>query len=312
VIEFLAIAWLLISTLVGAFFFIKYYVQRRESEAGLKDLKIVREIPFEDKPYVVDYLFNSRITPKGMTATFIDLLRRKHFSMEEIPNQGMVGKLLNLKDFLFSRLESEDHLTRPEKYLLELIFTREETRFLAPKISRPVNQITLSEIVGIRDSSYESLYLLWKPFTEREIETNKTKENFLDFSLSDRFSKISIALFILNALFSFLAFVFFKQNPVVIGFVFASVPTLVFLAISLFPTILCRKTKMGLEHYKEWLGLQKFFDDFGYLHDKDPEEIVLWEKFLVFGTLFGNAKKINSRFEPLFTLRKRNDNSVGS
>ncbi|MDO8648107.1 MAG: DUF2207 domain-containing protein [Candidatus Diapherotrites archaeon] len=299
--EFLILAGFLASTVIGGLFFLKYYFECRKSEEGLKDLKIEREIPFEDRPYVVDYLFHSQITCRGMTATFIDLLRRKHISIKNIQNsKGFIGKALNLKDFLFTRLESKDHLAKPEKYLLDLIFAKQIGNSLVPN---SVNQITLSEIAGYRSKASFSLFLLWKPFTEKEVVTNKTEKNFLDFSRVDKFSKIVSALFILHFVVFFAAWAFFGPNPIFLsGFFLTVIPILIFFGISFFPVILCKKTKLGFEHYIKWLGLKKFFDDFGYLKDKAPEEIVLWEKFLVFGTLFGNAKRINSSFEPVFTI----------
>ena len=54
-----------------------------------------------------------------------------------------------------------------------------------------------------------------------------------------------------------------------------------------------RRSKEGEELYKKWEGLKNFLDDFGKFENKELPEINLWEKYLVYATLFGNAKKVS-------------------
>ena len=66
------------------------------------------------------------------------------------------------------------------------------------------------------------------------------------------------------------------------------------LALSLIPFIFNKKkrTENGAEDYKKWKALKNFLNDFGTFSNKEIPEIVLWEKYLVFATLFGCAEKV--------------------
>ena len=41
-----------------------------------------------------------------------------------------------------------------------------------------------------------------------------------------------------------------------------------------------------------WKALKNFLNDFGKFSDKEVPEIALWEKYLVYATLFGCAKRV--------------------
>lgn len=60
--------------------------------------------------------------------------------------------------------------------------------------------------------------------------------------------------------------------------------------------ILARKinvfTQKGVDEHEQWKGLKKYMEDFSLLKEKEIPEIVLWEKFLVFATVFGIEKKV--------------------
>lgn len=53
-----------------------------------------------------------------------------------------------------------------------------------------------------------------------------------------------------------------------------------------------KKTPKGALEYKKWKALEKFLKEFGSFEMKEVMEIALWEKYLVYATLFGCAKKV--------------------
>lgn len=66
------------------------------------------------------------------------------------------------------------------------------------------------------------------------------------------------------------------------------------ISIFLFVWLLCssKRTEFGALKYKKWRAIKRFLNDFGSFKDKDTIEVALWEKYLVFATLFGCAKKV--------------------
>ena len=56
---------------------------------------------------------------------------------------------------------------------------------------------------------------------------------------------------------------------------------------------LLKKTETGIEDYAKWKAFKNFLNDFGTFDLKELPEIVLWERYLVYATLFGLAKKVS-------------------
>ncbi len=53
-----------------------------------------------------------------------------------------------------------------------------------------------------------------------------------------------------------------------------------------------KRTEKGILEYKKWKAIKRFLNDFGSFQDKEVMEVTLWEKYLVYATLFGCSKRI--------------------
>lgn len=51
-------------------------------------------------------------------------------------------------------------------------------------------------------------------------------------------------------------------------------------------------TQKGTDENAKWKGLKKYMEDFSMLDKREIPEIVIWEKFLVYATVFGIADKV--------------------
>ncbi len=51
-------------------------------------------------------------------------------------------------------------------------------------------------------------------------------------------------------------------------------------------------TQKGIDEKEKWEGLKKYMEDFSMLDKREIPEIVIWEKFLVYATVFGIADKV--------------------
>lgn len=51
-------------------------------------------------------------------------------------------------------------------------------------------------------------------------------------------------------------------------------------------------TQKGLDEKEQWKALKKYMEDFSMLDEREVPELVLWEKYLVFATVFGIADKV--------------------
>lgn len=51
-------------------------------------------------------------------------------------------------------------------------------------------------------------------------------------------------------------------------------------------------SERGYQESKQWLALKKYMEDYSLLKEKNVPDIVLWEKFLVYATVFGISKNV--------------------
>ncbi|MGM9788007.1 MAG: DUF2207 family protein [Candidatus Cryptobacteroides sp.] len=58
-------------------------------------------------------------------------------------------------------------------------------------------------------------------------------------------------------------------------------------------------TAKGQEEARNLLGFKKFLSDFTLMKEKDTQEAVLWEEYLVFGALFGIADKVAKQLKDI-------------
>jgi len=53
-----------------------------------------------------------------------------------------------------------------------------------------------------------------------------------------------------------------------------------------------KRTAKGNEDYAKWNAFKNFLKDFGQFQDKDLPQIILWERYLVYATVFGLANQV--------------------
>ena len=68
-----------------------------------------------------------------------------------------------------------------------------------------------------------------------------------------------------------------------------------------------KRTIKGNDDYNKWNGFKKFLNDFGRLEEKELPEIILWEKYLVYASVFGLADKVSKTMKIKFSELHPND-----
>lgn len=72
-------------------------------------------------------------------------------------------------------------------------------------------------------------------------------------------------------------------------------------------------TQTGTDEKAKWKGLKKYMEDFSMLDKREIPEIVIWEKFLVYATVFGIADKVLKQLKIVYPniTEQMNVNSYG-
>lgn len=218
---------------------------------------------------VVDYLINKKITPNAMSASIMNLIFKKVIKVEEIKTDKKT------KEYRFTLLDKEK-CNETEKYLINFLFQ---------KVGHD-NTFTTKELHGYAKGTktcekFSVCYTSWKNKVVRDGKDQKFFEN------KAKAIRISV-LFLLGA--------FFLQIIISALSVVSMVSAILFVLCIFFLLYTCflfKRTKKGNEDYVRWMAFKKFLNDFGSFPTKELPEITLWERYMVYATVFGLANKVS-------------------
>lgn len=248
---------LIIYSFFNIYLALKFYKNYDKEYDGL-DIKYYRDFPASYGPEIVESLFNGSASTNGFSASILNLIYKKNIVFEEIDNKNYKLKLSN-----------KIGVTPSEEALINCVFDNN-------------NEITLKDLKKEAKNNYDdflSKYKTWENTVSKESENEK----FYEKIAKGRYILYTLLIFILFFLGEMLSY----ANGLIIGIsIVISVFALIYYASAK------KKTVKGNDEYIKWNGLKNFMNDFGRMHEKELPEIILWEKYLVYATVFGCAKKL--------------------
>jgi uncharacterized membrane protein len=235
---------------------------------GLPDY--VRELPSGQPPAIVQTLMREgrTVTPAAFTATIFDLARRGFLEMDDrtVEKRGLFGSKEKIETTITLKKDpAQASELRPyERDLLGFLY-EEQAGWMTVGASFTVDQ--LQDYLKKHPQKFQTWYQKWTKAVRQEgkgmgllePESLRARNRFYAFSLP-------VAVLTLS-------------------------PVLLILGLALIPT-LKRRTMTWARENEGWKGLERFLDDFSDFKEIPPEAYKLWEHYLVYGILFGNAKKI--------------------
>lgn len=216
---------------------------------------------------VIDYLMNSNVTPNAMSASIMNMIYKKNIEVEK--------DVTNDKNYIFT-LKTRDNLNDTENILVDFLFDKVGSN----------NTFTTKELKDYAKSAktcdiFMNSYTKWK----NKVISDGKKERFYD-KLEGKF-KYGAIMLILSFIIYFVGVHMFHVNFALIHLLIpASIIFIIYLGF------IKRKSKKGIEHYAKWKAFKNFLNDFGSFDTKELPEIILWERYLVYATIFGLAKKV--------------------
>ncbi len=252
-------------TLTGLNFYKKH---DKEHDSHFK-AKYYREFTGDYNVEVIDYLMNKSITPNAMSASIMNLIYQKKITVEKQIN----GRK---EEYLFTKQADSDNTT--ETYLLNFLFNQVgDGKTFTDKGLHAYAKSTKTY------QNFTSSYETWKS----SVIASGEQEMF--WEKSD--SKVKyILLAILNG------GIFVAFNYLFNGGIVPDLRLMIMVAMTVIYIIYIapsrKRTVKGNDHYLKWRAFKNFLNDFGQFQTKDLPEIILWEKYLVYATVFGLAKKV--------------------
>lgn len=265
------LAWLILAPLLWFFIYLSFW-KRLGRDYRFTDIpEYVRELPSNLKPALVEVLRREgrSITPRSFTATLFDLARRGYLELEDrtVETRGIFGSREKQETTIRMKNEYRDDpsLASHEKDLLKLLFETVVRRRVGeePRLELDEFQSFLKK----NPTRFQSWYRKWT----KDIRKEADGLGFIEpQSLKGRniFLAVTLPLGVLTL------------NP------------LLLVLAGIFVPRLKRRAEPWARENELWKALDRFLDDFADFKELPPESYKLWEQYLVFGILFGNAKKI--------------------
>ena len=271
----------MISPLSLVYAYLRYGREPKVDYEGIYE----RELPTDDPPAVVNALIDNKSNIgqpnlKGFEATIMDLIDRKVFSMHVEEGDHTKDLILEFDDSKY------DTLAKHEQTIYNALENFSDNGLL--------NVSTLSSKLNNETSGkyFESKFEQWKEdVTNDYLGEDKVSEYFNDAgsTFGTGFTVIGIIIAIILGLVSM-----FSKHPAAGLLMIGAVVLGAFSIILPFlpEDIMGQWTPEGRVYYLKWKNFKKFLTDNSLINEHPPESIVIWNKYLVYGTALGVADEV--------------------
>ena len=255
-----------------------------------QEIMYFREMPREDAtPAEALYLLKEQTMPfisteigKIFSATLLDLSLKKCISFEVVKNEkGKEEIYLDLKEGTTVTLTKEEGVIL--KFLIEAFDGKD--KITVKELERYI-QKSQTKVVKLKDDIDK-----WVPsrLQELELQDKKEKEEYAKYNSQFGGNVVGLIFSIMIG-----AITAMELTPwVLIGVIPLIILEIIHLGvISHVQSKINVFTQKGVDEIEKWKGLKKYMEEFSMLDKKELPEIVLWEKFLVYATVFGIAQKV--------------------
>lgn len=275
---------------------IKAIRKKLKKAKGLKkieptqEIMYFREMPREDAtPAEALYLLKEQTMPfisteigKIFSATLLDLSLKKCISFEVVKNEkGKEEIYLDLKEGTTITLTKEEGVIL--KFLIEAFDGKD--KITVKELERYI-QKSQTKVVKLKDDIDK-----WVPsrLQELELQDKKEKEEYAKYNSQFGGNVVGLIFSIMIG-----AITAMELTPwVLIGVIPLVILEIIHLGvISHVQSKINVFTQKGVDEIEKWKGLKKYMEEFSMLDKKELPEIVLWERFLVYATVFGIAQKV--------------------
>ena len=222
----------------------------------------------------VEYLMNKKITDRGFSTSILNMIYKKNIGFEQN------GK----KDYTFTKL-NEENLNESEKIIMNMLFNKagKDNKVTLKDIKKYANKIDGTNSVFLNEFNN------WKRITTSSAEN----ENFYE----KKNKVVFIVLLLILATFLIIS----MQIKLGIGPLFVFISFALSMAFIIYSSIFQKRTKRGCNDYTKWKSFRRFLKDFGRFDEKELPEITLWERYLVYASIFGIAEQVGKTMKVKFS-----------
>lgn len=279
-------AWLFVIVLsilpiIRVIYWVKKWRQVGD-DAPLPEVNIagkLHEAPTDLEPALVETLINSTLlipTGKSVTATILNLVHKKILKIERFKTKGIFGKT----DYTLILINKNKKLTYFENELVQFLFGDKG------------NEISFSEIKKIGRKYPTKTNTFWKKWQEEPLK------ELLDKGYIEKESKLAKDKLMIEVLIYFFVIILltiFGAPMFSVFGIYIIIPILIAISAFVFLLILSpymiKRTEKGNYELASWLAFKSYLKDYKVTVNYPIDSVILWEKYLVYGTALGISAK---------------------
>jgi len=291
---------LIVGSIVIVFLLWRKYGRRYPTQF---DGPYYRELPANYSPAELSVLWNfNKIKAHDLTATILDLARRKFLLIEE--ERQEVNKLFGSKEIKMYRLTFLDApepsaLRKPEDAVLR-DHERDLLNYLHNIIAGGRESLYLNEIEVFAKKYAEHFYSFWKEWTAGLNEQGERLEFFDHSGNMPLFTVLGgLVLFTLGAIV--------VQEKPILGAALLGAGTI----IGIIPRLFKRRLASGEEDYVRWQAFKRFLEHFSQMERHEIPSLIIWEHYLVYAVTLGVAREVMKQLELVFPNMQDGDHRFG-
>ena len=271
----------LLSPIIAVFVYLRY---GREPEVAYEGI-YERDLPTDDPPIFINAMMKSHglgdPDMEGFQATLLDLIDRKVISLD-VQAGDFSTKDLILK---FERDDLKD-LRRHERNLYNMLYSLSDGGVLnmSDLDSKLSSESSGKWFMGELDNFYES--------AKSEYLSEETVNRYFNNRGSDITMFLAFGGIVMAAIMLFLGLTTNLKAGIYVlaggAFLLVFSIALIFLPDDIFG----QWTPEGRVFYLKWKNFKKFLQDNSLIKEHAPDSIVVWKKYLIYGTALGIADEV--------------------
>ncbi len=255
--------------------------------------KYFRDIPREKDATPADAAFLYYLKLKGkenyiISATLLQLCLKGYISFEK------EGK----KDIRIHLLKPMDNALKKTERLVYGILTW-------PAGVPKEKTVTMEQIEKCMQKHYDKCELLMNDLRDYAKEAQEECQNY-DLVAGEQASRYTaksmIYIMVTIGCGLFLAPISMLLAPIILEWIISAI--LLSKTAKRIPVL----TEQGEIEKQQWAGLKNYMEDFSLLKDKEIPDLVLWEKYLVYATVFGISDKVVKQLKVVYPQMENLDN----
>lgn len=271
----------LLSPISAIVVYLKYGREPKVNYNGIYE----RELPTDDPPAMVNAMLNNKIgNPDihGFEATILNLIDKKVIDLETQNNEKS-----NTKELILKLDESKsENLAINEKNVINTLYIFSTDGVL--------NLSELNSQLSNRSNAewFLEQFRIWQESIKSEYLNDNVISSYFNDSGSSIMNIISIVGFIAAIIMIVLGFTSTLSSGLYTlagGILLIIFSAIVFLVPD---DIFGQWTEKGRLFYLKWKNFKKFLNDNSLIKEHPPESIVVWNKYLIYGSALGVAEKV--------------------